>query len=92
MYRNNIFVCILLTLGNIYFSYCYYFLPQKFISQFMLKVRSKLILSNEDAKRLLDDKFSSYNNLARPVLDPKDKIELSIGLKLSQIADIVIHL
>jgi hypothetical protein len=39
---------------------------------------------------LLDDKFSSYNNLARPVLDPKDKIELSIGLKLSQIADIVI--
>ena len=44
---------------------------------------------NEDAKRLLDDKFSSYNTIIRPVLDPKDKIDLSIGLKLSQISDIV---
>jgi len=49
---------------------------------------------NEDARRLLDDKFGKapnerYNSIARPVLDPKDKIELSIGLKLSQIADIV---
>jgi hypothetical protein len=47
-----------------------------------------LVLSNEDAKRLLDDLFSNYNPVVRPVSDPADTIRLSIGLKLSQIADI----
>jgi nicotinic acetylcholine receptor len=49
-------------------------------------------VSNEDAKRLLDDLFSNYNPVVRPVSDPADTIRLSIGLKLSQIADIVIKL
>ena len=44
---------------------------------------------NEDAKKLLDDLFSVYNSVARPILDNEKKVELSIGLKLSQIADIV---
>lgn len=44
--------------------------------------------SNEDAKRLLDDLLNNYNNVVRPVADPKDKINLRLGLKLSQIADI----
>ena len=48
------------------------------------------IHANEDAKRLLDDLFSNYNSVVRPVSDPDDTIRLSIGLKLSQIADIVI--
>ena len=42
-----------------------------------------------DAKRLLDDLISGYNNVVRPVSDPTDKIILKLGLKLSQIADIV---
>jgi nicotinic acetylcholine receptor, invertebrate len=45
---------------------------------------------NEDAKRLLDDLLVNYNSVIRPVLNPEDIISLSIGLKLSQIADIVI--
>ena len=45
--------------------------------------------SNDDAKRLLDDLFSVYNTVSRPVVVDNSKIELSIGLKLSQIADIV---
>ncbi|RNA06854.1 acetylcholine receptor subunit alpha-like isoform X1 [Brachionus plicatilis] len=44
--------------------------------------------ANEDAKRLLDDLFSSYDPVVRPVADPSQTIRLSIGLKLSQIADI----
>jgi hypothetical protein len=44
---------------------------------------------NEDAKRLLDDLFSDYDPVVRPVKNPEDTIKLSIGLKLSQIADIV---
>lgn len=51
-----------------------------------------IVKTNEDAKRLLDDLFSDYNPIVRPVSSPSDKIILSIGLKLSQIADIVIIL
>lgn len=67
---------------------------KKFKFNFLLlnfsKVTFKTVYSNEDAKRLLDDLFSSYNTVIRPVSDPGDTIRLSIGLKLSQIADIVI--
>jgi hypothetical protein len=43
----------------------------------------------DDGKRLLDDLFSVYDNVARPVIEEDQKIVLKIGLKLSQIADIV---
>jgi hypothetical protein len=46
-------------------------------------------LASEDAKRLLDDILSNYNNLVRPVEKPSDHIKVYLGLKLSQIADIV---
>ena len=88
-FKNNIAsICILLIIiiGNNEIFFWIIFIC--FISiNFLVNVQKTY--SNEDAKRLLDDKFSSYNSQARPVLDPKDKIELSIGLKLSQIADIV---
>ena len=45
--------------------------------------------ANEDAKRLLDDLFANYNNMVRPVANPADIIKLHLGIKLSQIADIV---
>lgn len=47
--------------------------------------------TNEDAKRLYDDLLSSYNYQIRPVEKQEDIIELRLGLKLSQIADIVIE-
>jgi hypothetical protein len=57
----------------------------------LLMCTSMLMTSeaSEDAKRLLDDLFSDYNSVVRPVSNPTDKIKLSIGLKLSQIAEIV---
>ena len=45
--------------------------------------------SSEDAKRLLDDLLSRYVPYARPVRKASDQIKLHLGLKLSQIADIV---
>jgi hypothetical protein len=47
------------------------------------------IFSNEDAKRLFDDLLSDYNSQIRPVEKTEDIIELRLGIKLSQIADIV---
>lgn len=54
-----------------------------------LVVLSRLVVSNEDAKHLLNELFVDYNPIVRPVSDPGDTIRVSIGLKLSQIADIV---
>jgi hypothetical protein len=45
--------------------------------------------ASEEAKRLLDDLLSNYNNLVRPVANSSDHIKLFLGIKLSQIADIV---
>ena len=56
---------------------------------FYFKVTIGKVSLNEDAKRLLDDLFSNYNSVVRPVANSADIIKLSIGLKLSQIADIV---
>jgi hypothetical protein len=52
-----------------------------------LKLKVK-IRCNEDTKRLLDDLLTKYDRIVRPVERPKDAIELRLGLKLSQIADI----
>ena len=45
--------------------------------------------ASDDAKRLLDDLLANYNNIVRPVIHPDDQIKLYLGIKLSQIADIV---
>ena len=45
--------------------------------------------ASEDAKRLLNDLFENYNKMVRPVKNPEDKIRLYLGIKLSQISDIV---
>ena len=46
---------------------------------------------NHDAKRLYDDllKKNNYNRLIRPVLHNNDLLEIKLGLKLSQLADVV---
>ena len=48
-----------------------------------------LIDTNEDAKRLFDDLLSNYNLQVRPVEKTGDLIKLHLGIRLSQIADIV---
>lgn len=44
---------------------------------------------NPDAKRLYDDLMSSYNRLIRPVVNNSDTLTVKLGLKLSQLIDVV---
>lgn len=46
-------------------------------------------LANPDSKRLYDDLLSNYNRLIRPVGNNSDRLTVKMGLKLSQIIDIV---
>ncbi|CAG7714166.1 unnamed protein product [Allacma fusca] len=44
---------------------------------------------NPDAKRLYDDLLSNYNRLIRPVGNNSDRLTVKLGLKLSQLIDVV---
>lgn len=44
---------------------------------------------NPDAKRLYDDLLSNYNRLIRPVGNNSDRLTVKMGLKLSQLIDVV---
>jgi len=45
--------------------------------------------SNPDAKRLYDDLLSNYNRLIRPVFNNTDTVVVKLGLRLSQLIDLV---
>lgn len=45
--------------------------------------------ANPDAKRLYDDLLSTYNRLIRPVSNNTDTILVKLGLRLSQLIDLV---
>lgn len=45
--------------------------------------------ANPDAKRLYDDLMSNYNRLIRPVGNNSDRLTVKMGLKLSQLIDVV---
>lgn len=59
----------------------------------LLLINSLILLSkaDNDAKRLLDHLLNNYDKVARPVLEANERIDLYLGIKLSQIADIVIN-
>lgn len=46
-------------------------------------------LCNPDAKRLYDDLLSNYNRLIRPVGNNSDRLTVKMGLRLSQLIDVV---
>lgn len=48
-----------------------------------------LFNANPDAKRLYDDLLSNYNRLIRPVGNNSDRLTVKMGLKLSQLIDVV---
>lgn len=50
------------------------------------------IEGNPEAKRLYDDLLSNYNRLIRPVGNNTDRLTVKLGLKLSQLIDVVIIL
>ena len=55
----------------------------------LLLLYPSLVHPNPDAKRLYDDLLSNYNRLIRPVANNTDKITVKMGLKLSQLVDLV---
>lgn len=46
-------------------------------------------LCNSDAKRLYDDLLSNYNRLIRPVSNNTDTVLVKLGLRLSQLIELV---
>lgn len=48
-----------------------------------------LTVANPDAKRLYDDLLSNYNRLIRPVSNNTETILVKLGLRLSQLIDLV---
>lgn len=57
----------------------------------MVLLASILTLSeaNPDAKRLYDDLLSNYNRLIRPVSNNTQTVLVKLGLRLSQVIDLV---
>ena len=49
-------------------------------------------MANSDAKRLYDDllRKSGYNKLIRPVKNNSDTVDVKLGLRLSQLIDVVL--
>lgn len=45
--------------------------------------------ASQDAKRLYDDLLSNYNRLIRPVGNNSDRLTVKMGLRLSQLIDVV---
>ncbi len=50
---------------------------------------SSPVSANPDAKRLYDDLLSNYNRLIRPVSNHTEKVTVKLGLRLSQLVDLV---
>lgn len=45
--------------------------------------------ANPDAKRLYDDLLSNYNRLIRPVVNNTETLTVRLGLKLSQLIEVM---
>lgn len=62
----------------------------KVIALFVLQlVFMQEITGNPDAKRLYDDLLSNYNRLIRPVSNNTQTVLVKLGLRLSQLIDLV---
>lgn len=44
---------------------------------------------NPDVKRLFDDLMNGYNSIIRPVSNNSDRLEVKMGIRLSQLIDVV---
>lgn len=64
----------------------------KLIGVFVLHLavmRDISVIANPDAKRLYDDLLSNYNRLIRPVSNNTQTVLVKLGLRLSQLIDLV---
>lgn len=55
----------------------------------VLCVWGHVSVANPEAKRLYDDLLSNYNRLIRPVGNNSDRLTVKMGLRLSQLIDVV---
>ncbi len=51
--------------------------------------KNYLQVSNHDAKRLYEDLINGYNKLVRPVGNNSERLIVYMGLKLTQLLDVV---
>lgn len=49
----------------------------------------QLVQANQDSNRLYEDLMMSYNRFVRPVQNDSDTLVVKLGLKLSQLIDVV---
>lgn len=56
---------------------------------FFILVICGISIANPDAKRLYDDLLSNYNRLIRPVDKNNNTVLVKLGLRLSQLIDLV---
>jgi len=76
-------------------SFTDFFMPIKVhvyllcVAVVLLSLLYKPCHANPDAKRLYDDLLSNYNRLIRPVSNNTDTILVKLGLRLSQLIDLV---
>lgn len=59
------------------------------LSVFLVLSGVRYATCNPDAKRLYDDLLSNYNRLIRPVSNNTDTVLVKLGLRLSQLIELV---
>ena len=64
-------------------------LLEMILQAIILILSARICYSNPDAKRLYDDLLSNYNRLIRPVSNNNDTVIVKLGLRLSQLIDLV---
>lgn len=84
-------VCVLVKIsGKIMFDPQIKIFFGKKLSTFLIFLSfANLAVANPDAKRLYDDLLSNYNRLIRPVSNNTDTVLVKLGLRLSQLIDLV---
>ena len=55
----------------------------------LLSMGCPSVSADQDAKRLYEDLLTDYNRLIRPVGNNSDRLTVKLGLKLSQLIDVV---
>lgn len=58
---------------------------------FLLLMLVGPVMGDQDAKRLYEDLLTDYNRLIRPVGNNSDRLTVKLGLKLSQLIDVVYY-
>jgi hypothetical protein len=61
----------------------------KLVKIFLFSLSFAACSAGDNEKRLLHDLLDSYNTLERPVVNESDPLQLSFGLTLMQIIDVV---